>query len=140
MRWVLIVLVVLVLVALWGAGFFFPDLRWFAELLTALVILPIVGFLVFFWVRARMRQAAEPKPAPLAPEKRPEAVTLRSHFRRAGAELRRVLGGRAGVRRLPWCGALGPPGAGGSAVLDRLGLSLMTVPSAERLQGERAPC
>jgi type VI secretion system protein ImpL len=141
MRWVLIVFVVLVLVAVWVAAAFFPELRWFAELLTTIVVLPVVGFLSYVSWRGWLRQAAAPKPAK-APkvEKHPEAARLRSHFRRGLGELRRVLGGRGAVRRMPWYVALAPPGTGVSTMLDRLGLSLMAVPTAERVQGERAPC
>jgi type VI secretion system protein ImpL len=141
MRWVLVVFVVLVLIALWVAAAFFPELRWFAQLLTALVVFPIVSFLVFVWGRAWMRRAAAPKPAPLASAgKQSPAARLRSHFRRALGELRRVLGGRGAVRRVPWYVALGPPGTGVSTMLDRLGLSLMAAPAVDRVQGERAPC
>jgi type VI secretion system protein ImpL len=146
MRWVLIFFVTFILIVAWVASFFVPDLRWFAEVLTAAVVLPIVGLLVFFWVRGYIQRAAAEKaaagPAAASPDKRarPEITALRAHVRGAVRELRRVLGGRAATGRLPWYIAIGPVGAGTSTMLDRLGLSAIGSGGAARPGHERPPC
>lgn len=130
MRWVLLVLLLLVLVGVWLLAFFVPDLRWFAEALTGAVVgIPLLVVLVL-WVRDRVKRerAAEPRLA-VPPSKRPELAAMRTHLRAALAQVRRARGGSAGVDRLPWYIALGPQAAGRSTMLDRLGLTKMTVPA-----------
>ncbi len=129
MRWVLIVLVGLIVAGLWVAAFFVPDLRWFAEALTAAVVLPPIAILLFFWCRARLESSRAARdtarPDPKARRTRPEVVAMRAYLKRVLVELARMRG-RAGAARLPWYVALGPPGAGRSTLLDRAGFALVS--------------
>jgi type VI secretion system protein ImpL len=129
MRWVLIVLVALILAGLWVGAFFVPDLRWFAEALTAAVVLPPIAILLFFWLRARLERTRASRDAgsrdPKARDTRPEALAVRAYLKRVLAEVRRMRG-RTGAARLPWYVALGPPGAGRSSLLERAGFAVVS--------------
>ncbi len=137
MRWVLIVLVALVLIGIWVAAFFVPDLRWFAEALTAAVVIPPVAIMLFLWLRARAKSAAEAPDAAKARGPRPEVAAVRGYLRRALAGLARARGSHGAAAKLPWYVALGPPGAGRSTLLERADFAHVT-PQANRDQPEPA--
>lgn len=129
MRWVLIALCVLAIVGLWVLAFFVPSLLWFAELLTAAAVLPVVAVLLIQWIRARLRRSEAARAAQAQPPaRRPEVAALQGELRRTALELQRIRGGQSAAEKLPWYVAFGAPSAGTSAMLDRLGLAVVAAP------------
>jgi type VI secretion system protein ImpL len=129
MRWALVVFVTLVLVGVWILAFLMPDLRWFAEVLTCVVLGAAVLVLVVPWMRERLKRAPADK-VDAAGEGREKAAALaarRAQIRKAFGELARLSHGAAAVRSLPWYLALGPPGSGRTAMFERLGLSFVPI-------------
>jgi type VI secretion system protein ImpL len=144
MRWALVVLVTLVLVGVWVLAFFVPDLRWFAEVLTCVVLVGAVLVLVIPLTRERMKRAQAEQAARegKGPDRRVELAELRAQLRKSFVELERVRRGGTAARRLPWYLAIGAPGSGRTTLFERLGLSLVAVfePGAQgRPSRERVP-
>lgn len=116
MRWAAVVLVFLVLVGVWVLAYFLPELRWFAEALTAVVLLVAVLLLAVPVVVDRRKRAAAARAAKDKADEpntgvAPELAALRSGVRKAIATLERVRGGRNRARVLPcylWVAAQGP--------------------------------
>lgn len=126
MRWVLVVLVVVVLIGIWAATFFVPDLRWFAEALTGVAVGVPVIILLTVWGIEQYKRAREAKPkAPAEAKPATPIAPIGKYLRASMQELARVRGGRGAANRLPWYLALGTPGAGTSTMLDRLGLTAL---------------
>lgn len=105
MRAFLVAVVVLFLVALWVAAVFLPDLRFFAEALTAIVVVAPVAVWLFFFVRSRVQRSASSSDRAADP-KRPEIRLVRGQLSRGLTERRRV----RGRRRAPLYIAVGPAG------------------------------
>ncbi|HXX67373.1 MAG TPA: type VI secretion protein IcmF/TssM N-terminal domain-containing protein [Polyangiaceae bacterium] len=125
MRWILVVLVVLILVGVWVLAVVVPDLRWFAEVLTATIVVPATLIVVGLWLhdrvkRARAEQAA--KPANASDQTLASLSELRSRLRKDFAELHRIVGGRS-ARTLPRYLVLATPSSDSPTMLDALGLS-----------------
>ncbi len=130
MRWVAIVLVSLVLIALWTAAFFFPDLRWIAGIVTAVFVLLAVVVVLVILLRRRMKAAAmkrdlAQKAMANDPDERPEIIAVRAEVHRAAQALkerrRGAGGGRAALYRLPCYVLVGPQAAGKTTALERNG-------------------
>src|SRR3974390_2134410 len=113
MRWALVVLVTLVLVGVWVLAFFVPDLRWFAEVLTCVVLVAAVLVLVIPLTRERMKRAEAERAERLGkgPDRRDELAELRAQLRKSFGELERVRRGGMAARRLPWYLAVGASGS-----------------------------
>jgi type VI secretion system protein ImpL len=135
MRWVAIILGLLVLLAVWIAGILVPDLRWIAELVTAVIVFIVLLVVFVRWLRTRLKAAAIERElmkqaASDDPEKRPEIAALRADMARAVASLKRgrngLRGGRAALYRLPWYVIVGPSAAGKTTALERSGLSFVS--------------
>jgi type VI secretion system protein ImpL len=133
MRWALVALVLLVLAGIWVLSFFVPEVRWFAELLTAIVVLAAILIVVVPWTRERSKRAeadrASKGRALATGDRRPELVALRARLRKSFAEVKRLRGGRAGSRRLPLILAIGAPASGQKTMLEALGLAVLSPPS-----------
>ncbi len=112
MRWALVVLVTLVLVGVWVLAFFVPDLRWFAEVLTCVVLGAAVLVLAVPLTRERMKraQAERAEREGKGRDKRADVAEFRAQLRKAFAELDRVSRGGTAARRLPWYLAMGDRG------------------------------
>ena len=131
MRWALVILVTLVLIGVWVLAFFVPEIRWFAEVLTAIVVFAAMLLIVVPWTRDRMKQAEASRASnklAAAGDRRPDLSALRARIRKAFRLVRRARGGRGPTRRLPLILVLGPPGSGKTTLLEALGLSVMPVP------------
>jgi type VI secretion system protein ImpL len=144
MRWALVVLVTLVLVGVWVLAFFVPDVRWFAEVLTCVVLVASVLVLVIPLTRERLKRAEAERVERegKGPDRRAELAELRAQLRKSFAELERVRRGGTAARRLPWYLAIGAPGSGRSTLFERLGLAHVPVfePGAQgRPSRERGP-
>jgi type VI secretion system protein ImpL len=145
MRWVAIVLGAVVLLAVWIAGILIPDLRWVAELVTAIVVLTVLLVVLVRWLLARAKASAIERElmkqsAAADPEKRPEIVALRADMRQAVDALKRMRrgpgGGQAALYRLPWYVIVGPAAVGKTTALERSGLSFVTSASgAPKIRG-----
>lgn len=126
MRWVLVVLVVLILVGVWALAVVVPELRWFAEILTAVIVVPAVLIVLGLWLYDRTKRAREEKAANPPPEARNQAqaavADLRARIRSDFGELRRIVGRRA-ARARPRFLMLATGGSGSATMLDKLGLS-----------------
>jgi type VI secretion system protein ImpL len=120
-----------------------PDLRWFAEVLTCVVLSAAVLVLAVPLTRERMKraQAERAEREGKGRDKRADMAEFRAQLRKAFAELDRVRRGGIAARRLPWYLAIGAPGSGRTTLFERLGLSLVPVfqPSAQGRPSERAP-
>ena len=128
MRWALVVLVTLVLAGVWVLAFFMPDLRWFAEVLTCVVLIAAVLVVVIPLTRERMKRAeAGAAREGKGRDKGADVSDLRAQLRKAFAELERLRRGGTAARKLPWYLVVGPHGSGRSTMLERLGLSLVPV-------------
>ncbi|MCL2447681.1 MAG: hypothetical protein FWD17_01905, partial [Polyangiaceae bacterium] len=130
MRWAIVLLLTLVLAGLWVLVYFEPDLRWFAEFLTAgvvLVALLLVAVPLFLDWRKRVSAEREAKSAGDEAGDPKWREAFRAQVRRALADLARVRGGHRAARRLPCYLALGLPEAGTPALLRAWGLA--SVPS-----------
>jgi|GEM_PF-7033554 type VI secretion system protein ImpL len=130
MRWALVILVTLVLIGVWVLAFFVPEIRWFAEVLTAIVVFAAMLIIVVPWTRDRMKQAEASRASKKLGAtgiRRPDLSTLRARIRKAFKEVRRARGGRGPTRRLPLYLVLGPPGSGKTTLLEALGLSVVPV-------------
>jgi type VI secretion system protein ImpL len=129
MRWALVVFVTLVLVGVWVLALLMPDLRWFAEVLTCVVLAAAVLVLVIPLTRERMKRAQADRVARegKGPDRGSDLAELRARLRKAFAELERMTRGSTGARKLPWYLALGAPESGRTTMLERLGLSLVPV-------------
>lgn len=135
MRWALVVLVVLILVGVWVLGFFVPELRWFAELLTAVIVMPAALIVVGLWLHDRTKRArAEEAAKPANEGDGAEALRsdLRARLRKDFGELHRIVGSR-GARELPRYLALGTQSSDGGAMLDALGLSRVSASTSSPL-------
>ncbi|HTB72072.1 MAG TPA: type VI secretion protein IcmF/TssM N-terminal domain-containing protein, partial [Polyangiaceae bacterium] len=143
MRWALVVFVTLVLVGVWVLAFFVPDLRWFAEVLTCVVLSAAVLVLAVPLTRERMKraQAERAEREGKGRDKRADMAEFRAQLRKAFAELDRVRRGGTAARKLPWYLAIGAPGSGRTTLFERLGLSLVPVfePGSQGRPSERAP-
>ncbi|MGA2448614.1 MAG: type VI secretion protein IcmF/TssM N-terminal domain-containing protein [Polyangiaceae bacterium] len=133
MRALLVALVVLFLVALWVAAAFLPDLRFFAEALTAVVVVAPVGVWLFFFVRSRVRRTSSDRTAgPNA--KRAEIRSVRDQLSRSLADRRRVRRGRGA----PLYVVVGPAGSGKSTLLDACGF-VNNDTSGQRIDAQPVP-
>ncbi len=142
MRWFLVILLVLVLVGLWTAVFFFPEILWIGVLVTVLLLAIVVTVIVLRWRRAKAAAAAA-DPAlvvakKLEAEKNAERRGIRTDLRRDIGTLRR--GGRS-VARIPWVGLIGPAGGGKTTFIERSGLAFTaadaTAPKSDPKRGSR---
>jgi type VI secretion system protein ImpL len=129
MRWALVVFVTLVLVGVWVLAFFVPDLRWFAEVLTCVVLSAAVLVLAVPLPRERMKraQAERAEREGKGRDKRAEMAEFRAQLRKAFAELERIRRGGIAARKLPWYLAIGGAGSGRTTLFERLGLTLVPV-------------
>ena len=119
MRWVLIVLLVLVLLGVWAAVFFFPEFLWIAVAVTAALVLIVGAFFLVRWLRARAKARALERAAHPRPEDRQEVREIRAQMRRAIAAFRRS-GRRASS--VPWLACVGASGSGKTTLIERSGL------------------
>src|SRR5882672_727388 len=104
MRWALVVFVTLVLAGVWVLAFFMPDLRWFAEVLTCVVLVAAVLVIVIPLTRERMKraQADRAEREGKGRDKRGDVAELRAQIRKAFSELERMRRGGTAARKLPW--------------------------------------
>ena len=109
MRWALVVFVTLVLAGVWVLAFLMPDLRWFAEVLTCVVLAAAVLVLVIPLTRERMKRAAAERAERegKGSDRRSDLAELRAQLRKAFGELDRVTRGGTAARKLPWYLAVG---------------------------------
>ena len=137
MRWFAIIAIALLLVAVWVAAIFIPQLGFLAAAVTAAVVFLIV--LVFFirWLRVRLKARAleramvrQGPPGAADLEKRPDIIALRAEMRRAVEALKRgrpgLKRGRAALYALPWYVIVGPPATGKTTALGHSGLSFVS--------------
>jgi type VI secretion system protein ImpL len=140
MRWVAIVALALLLVVLWAAAFFLPEVLWLAVGVTLSLVAGAVVIALVRWLGARARAAALKRDAKPA-DRRPGLREIRAQMRRATASLRRS-GRRA--RGVPLFGYIGASGSGKSTWLERSGLPFVQVDAAAAppagASGARAFC
>ena len=145
MRWALVVLVTLVLVGVWVLAFLMPDLRWFAEVLTCVVLAAAVLVLVIPLTRERMKraQADRAEREGKGREQRGKRAELADLRVATSQGLRRARAHEAGQHRdakasvVP--GDRGTQGAGRTTMLERLGLSLVPVLESGGRPGPERP-
>jgi type VI secretion system protein ImpL len=137
----LIVLLVLLLLAVWVVGIFFPELRWVAELTTvgAVAIVALVLLVRFASKRLKAR-ALERELTKKAIKEEPHIAALRADMESAVRALKRERrgpgGGAAGVYGLPWFVIVGPPAVGKTTAFERSGVSFIPSPAgAPKIQG-----
>jgi type VI secretion system protein ImpL len=137
MRWIAIIVVALILLAVWAASIFFPDLRWVAWAVTGAVLFLIIAIVFVVWLRKRLKAAAieremmkQAAAGADDPDKRPEILALRAEMHRAVQALKRQRrgagGGRSALYRLPWYVIVGPSAVGKTTALERSGLSFIS--------------
>jgi type VI secretion system protein ImpL len=141
MRWVLIILGALLLLAVWVIGILFPELRWLAEWVTAAVVFIVLLVFLVRWIRTRLKAAALErellKQAAASVVERPEVVELRAEMRKAFAALKLQSRSKANaLYELPWYVIVGPPAVGKTTALERSGLTfLKTDRGSPKLRG-----
>ena len=134
MRWSIIVLIAVILLAVWIVGIFFPELRWVAELVTGTVVAVVLAVLLIRWIRKRLKARALEREMlkQSGSDQSPEIAALRADMENAVRTLKRQRrgagGGRAALYGLPWYVIVGPPAVGKTTAFERSGLSF--VPSA----------
>ena len=134
MRWVAIIVVSLLVLGVWIASIFFPELRWVAEVVTAAVVVLVLAIVFAYWLRKRLKAAAIEREmvkqsAADDPARRPEILALRADMHRAVQALKRrrkAGGGRAALYGLPWYVIVGPSAVGKTTALERSGLSFVS--------------
>jgi type VI secretion system protein ImpL len=131
MRWVAIVLVALVLLGVWVASIFFPELRGVAQAVTAAVVLLVAGFFFARWLRARLKAAAieQEMTKQKEPATDPRVAELKTKMQAAVDALKRRGKGAGGARvslySLPWYVIVGPSAAGKTTALGRSSLQFI---------------
>jgi type VI secretion system protein ImpL len=132
MRWLAIILVSVILLAVWIAAIFFPELWWVATLVTAAVVGLILAVFLIRWASKRLKaRAIERAMAKQSDSEAPEIAALRNEMQSAVRALRQrqgAGGGRAALYGLPWYVIIGPPAVGKTTAFEKSGLSF--VPSA----------
>ncbi len=128
MRWLLIALASLLLLAVWIVGIFFPELRWIAELVTAVVVAIVLAVVAVRWMRKRLKaRAIERELTKKSEADQPEIAVLRADMENAVRALKRQGGrSRAALYRLPWFVIVGPPAVGKTTAFERSGLSFVS--------------
>ncbi len=131
---VLALLAVLVLAALWTGALVMGWPLWPAVFATLVAVFGVVA--IWLWRRLRARQAAgeierslqsqaDAHAASVRPDQQAEIDALRAEFQKAVAALKGsklARGGRDALALLPWYVIIGPPGAGKSTALRNSGL------------------
>jgi type VI secretion system protein ImpL len=131
LRWVLIVLGLLLLLGVWIASIFAPELRGLAQAVTAGVVLLVLGFFFARWLRGRLKAAAIEREMTRQkePATDPRVAELRAKMQAAVDALKRRRKGAAGKRpslyALPWYVIVGPSAAGKSTALGRSSLQFI---------------
>jgi type VI secretion system protein ImpL len=124
MKWVLLVLLVFVLVALWTASYFFPELRWIPITLTVSLAIVVLFVVLVRWLRARARANAQRRSGDPMYARQLKARETRRDIRRALAALKR--GGNS-ARAVPWLACVGVSGSGKTTLIERSGLPFAPV-------------
>src|SRR5215471_9135790 len=140
--WVWIVLGVLIIAGIWASFIFLPVPLWVAILVTAVIVLAIVGVIVFRRIRAIRRAAALERELmaqaagqaeAARPDRRPEILALQAQMKDAIGALKRTklarAGGKAALYALPWYVIAGPPAAGKTTALEQSGLKFSSAGS-----------
>jgi type VI secretion system protein ImpL len=132
LRVIAILVVLLLLLGVWIASIFAPDLRTVAQAVTLAVVLAVVAFFLVRWLRARLKAKAIEKELTkqAGADDRPEIAALRAKMQSAVDALKRgpkgSRGGRASLYTLPWYVIVGPSAAGKTTALWRSGLSFVS--------------
>lgn len=131
LRWLVIVLLLLVLLGVWIAGIFSPELRGVAQAVTAAVVILAVGFFFVRWLRRRLTAAAIEREMTKQeePTADPRVAELKAKMQAAVDALKRRRAGGGGARpslySLPWYVIVGPSAAGKSTALGRSSLQFI---------------
>jgi type VI secretion system protein ImpL len=140
--WIAVVLVSILLLAVWVASIFVPDLRGLAEAVSAAVLFVVIAIVFARWLRARQKAKAIEKEMMKGAGggDRPEIAALRAKMQAAIDGLKRgppgSRGSRASLYTLPWYVIVGPSAAGKTTALWRSGLSFVsTDQGAPKLRG-----
>ncbi len=129
MRWVLLVLAALVLLAVWIAAILVPELRVVAEWTTAAVVFIGVAYLLVRWAIRRVKADAMEKEltkVPTAAPARPEVAELAGQMQRGFAALKAARRSKSAVYEIPWYVIVGPPATGKTTALQQSGLTFVT--------------
>ncbi|MGH7440189.1 MAG: type VI secretion system membrane subunit TssM, partial [Polyangiaceae bacterium] len=128
MRWVLLVLAALILLAVWIGAILVPDLRVVAEWTTAAIVFLAISYVLIGWAIKRIKADAMEKEITKAPPedaRRPEVAELIAQMQRGFAALRAARRSKSAVYEIPWYVIVGPPGAGKTTALQQSGLTFV---------------
>jgi type VI secretion system protein ImpL len=131
LKWVAIVLVLLLLLGVWVASIFAPELRSVAQAATLTVVFLVLGFFFARWLRARLKAAAIEREMTKQkePATDPRVAELQAKMQKAVDALktrRKGPGGaRASLYSLPWYVIVGPSAAGKTTALAKSSLSFV---------------
>ncbi|HEV3190336.1 MAG TPA: type VI secretion system membrane subunit TssM [Polyangiaceae bacterium] len=131
LRWVTIVLVLLLLLGVWVASIFAPELRSVAQAVTLTFVFLVLGFFFARWLRARLKAAAIERAMTKQkePATDPRVAELQAKMQKAVDALKTRRKGRGGARAslysLPWYVIVGPSAAGKTTALGKSSLSFV---------------
>jgi type VI secretion system protein ImpL len=131
MRWVAMVVVLLLLLGVWIASIFAPELRVVAQAVTGAVIFLVLAVFFARWLRRRLKAAAIEREMTKQKEAAtdPRIAELRAKMQAAVDALKRRRKGAGGRRvslySLPWYVIFGPSAAGKSTALGRSSLQFV---------------